>query len=161
MATHSILQLEQCYIRGLSIETDAAAVDHLFEKTQQESASNEIPYKLKLDERLRSAPSGSKFWLTLSIELKWPDDAFNYYKRIFVELDGVFRLPDETSEDDVAKYVPLLVRTNLLGIARGVVAQATGMFPGGPYCIPFLNMKQVDASIESETAGIEAKTETS
>lgn len=58
---------------------------------------------------------------------------------LHVGLVGLFHLPDDVDESLVSTLVPLNCLAILYGIARGVVAQATGMVPGGPFMLPPVN----------------------
>lgn len=62
---------------------------------------------------------------------------------IGVRLVGLFHLPDDTEESLVKTLVPLNCLAILYGIARGAVAQATGMVPGGPMILPPVNFVEV------------------
>lgn len=84
-----------------------------------------------------------QFRLRATFTTTWDGDQPSYFQRIEVGVTGIFLFPPETPEESIAKYVPELCLANLYGAARGIVAQATALFPGGPYVLPLLNMHEV------------------
>jgi preprotein translocase subunit SecB len=98
---------------------------------------------LRFDPFIRRSSSGISFWVTLQVDVSWPNAEKSPYESLSIALDGFFSFPDKTSEEDVRKYVPTLCLVNLYGAARGILLQATGAFPHGPFHLPLVDMNKV------------------
>lgn len=78
---------------------------------------------------------------------------------IRVELVGLFHLPDDFDEEMVQRLVPLNCLAILYGIARGVVAQSTGMMPGGAFMLPPVNFVEAVKQKKTKTPKTRSTTE--
>ena len=96
-------------------------------------------YEHTVDVDVRKRRNHWDFRVSLDVTFTPKPDETCRMGRIHIAVVGLFHLPDETDEALVEKLVPLNCYAILYGIARGVVAQATGMVPGGPFMIPAVN----------------------
>ena len=71
------------------------------------------------------------------------DEAVCRYDKINFEVVGIFDLPDDTDMSVVQQLVPANCLAMLHGFARGVIAQITGLNPGGPIMLPSVNFVEV------------------
>jgi preprotein translocase subunit SecB len=94
-------------------------------------------YSLDVDVRKRRNQWG--FRVSLDVTFKPKEGDVCRLDCVRVALVGLFHLPDDTDKELVEKLVPLNCYAILYGIARGTVAQATGMVPGGPFMLPAVN----------------------
>jgi preprotein translocase subunit SecB len=62
------------------------------------------------------------------------------YDMIDVTAVGIFEFIEGSTEDQIRMLMPLNMYVMLLGFIRGVIAQITGMNPGGVVMIPGINM---------------------
>jgi len=73
------------------------------------------------------------------------------------EISGFFRFPKSTDK----KRMDLLIRLNgvsiLYGILRGIVANATGVFPNGKFLLPTLMPQDIVKQVETEKAAASKK----
>lgn len=130
---NSLLRLEQCQLDRLEI-----AGRHVDGEATDEGGVVTVSFDLLGH---REHPNWHK--VTARFEVDWPETAPSPFATIKVHLGGIFTLPEETPLEETAKYVPLLCLTTLYGIARGVVAQSTGMCEGGSYLLPVVDMNKV------------------
>ncbi len=61
---------------------------------------------------------------------------------IEVRITGFFTFADRASEDLRKTLYPMAAVSMLLGVARGMIAQATGLFPTGTFILPPLDVTQ-------------------
>ena len=104
-----------------------------FEKSSSED------YRVEVNMEVKRKPDAVAFRIALGMTLDRAPDCECRYERIAVRTVGVFDLPEDTPEDLVNKLVPLNCLAILHGFARGVVAQITGLNPGGPFLLPAVN----------------------
>lgn len=88
-------------------------------------------------------PQGMRFSVQVKIKLSWPQVPESPFLSVESDLLGIYSLPDGVTEDQVREYVPTLCLVNLYSLARGIVAQATGMCPGGTLYLPLVDMNKV------------------
>ena len=150
MAISSPLQLEQCNVTKLVILTRANG---------RMGTENEDAADIKLTYNVRPHKSALKFLVPFNLTINWPEEAPSAYDQIDIALNGIFSFPPDTSEEIVQHYVPLLCLTNLYGIARGIIAQSTGMCQDGPYLLSLINMEQLLKGVPQEEAAIEEEEE--
>ena len=65
------------------------------------------------------------------------------FKRVSAVVRGFFALPAEIPEETAQNVVPLSCMAVLYGIARGFVAQATALAPGGPVFLPLMDLSDL------------------
>ncbi len=87
--------------------------------------------------------STNRFLVLFETSLTWPQKSRSNLAEIVIELLGDFSLPDHFKDEEINKYVPTLCITNLYSTARGLIAQSTGMFPGGSFYLPLIDMHDV------------------
>lgn len=68
------------------------------------------------------------------------------------EIVGFFRLPGDTTEENMQRLIRLNGCTILYGILRGQVASITGSFPRQKWILPTVMMEDVVSQIEREKA---------
>lgn len=67
-----------------------------------------------------------------------------------ISFDGemLFRLPEDMSDEAVRVYVPTVLLSSAIGLARGIIAQATSTCESGPYWLPYVDVRSL---VRSET----------
>lgn len=126
----SRMQLEKCVLSMLHIEQNTnASPDHV----------GDVSYDIDVETNVRKHVSELKFLVDAQFTFTWKEETAPL-KKICVGIKGVYSFPEETDEDTIQQFVPLLCITNLYGTARGIVAQASGLFPGGPFLLPLIDM---------------------
>lgn len=148
MNISSLMQLEKCNLLALEVRynPDAPVSPERSERAaKQESIAN-----LTFTSEIRSHQSGLLFRVTLGIEASWPEEPEARFEKISATIDGVFSFPEGTEQDEIKTYVPVLCLTNLYGVARGIISQATGACPGGAYYLPLVNMNEVARRLGEE-----------
>ncbi len=96
----------------------------------------------------RSHDTEPSYWLSLSLDIKWPEAVDTRFEQISIQVEGFFSLAREDSK--IKQNLLLLCLTNLLGIARTTVAQATAMCPGGAFLIPLFNIQKLLGDSQEE-----------
>lgn len=132
MEITSLMRLDRYVLRSLNIETH-------FPEGKREPADNG-KCSLSLSPAIRKRKDALAFWVSLRVEVAWPQASLAPFKSISIALDGFFSFPKGTLESTANKFVPVLCMTNLYGIARGIVSQATGICEGGPFVLPLVDM---------------------
>lgn len=84
-----------------------------------------------------------RFRIPFSFTLTWDKECNYQYDHISLEMNSEFVFTSETTEDEVRKFVPHVCLANLWGVARGLIMQVTGVFPGGIILLPTVNMVEV------------------
>lgn len=145
----SVMQLDSCVVRRLVVECQDAGED-------REDESGTVDYRMTFSTERH--PTLPWFRVRTDFEMRWPDDAPSPFRNVVVGLTGEFRFAEDAPPELIEKFVPEVCLANLYAMARGVVAQATGMFPGGPLLLPLLNIHQMikDASAEASTEAVKA-----
>lgn len=137
MPSPSLMQLEHFVLKKLVIETRKARGGVDVTTTEEE---DQIDYDCKFDFRYGKHKDQLRFGAELGLTFTWSEESNEPYKRIVVVLDGFFRFPDGTPEDRLKHYVPRLLGVNMIGLARGIVSQATAFCLEGPFVIPILDV---------------------
>jgi len=142
MDSHALLQLEAVELTTLRVETreGEAGADG-----EAPAAKGAAEARLTVSFDVRKHVKELRFMVPLTVDVNWAKDASAGYRRIQVGLKGIFSLPDGTPDEVVAKYVPVLCVANLLGIARGIVAQTTGLCGEAPLLLPLLDANTIVA----------------
>jgi len=94
----------------------------------------------------RTGDLSDRPWLEIRVRLT-PDceqAANQSFDEIDVIVKGHFSFAEEITEEMRAQLFPLTAVSMLFGVIRGIVAQATGMFPCGTFLLPPINV--VDAA---------------
>ena len=130
---NALMQLVDFRVFSLEITGAESDADYTFPITLDDFAFN-IDFNVY---RHREAP---EFFVKLKIECVKPRDAVHPLEKIRIETGGVFTFPEGTEEEKIHQHVPLLCLTNLYGISRGAIINATGSFHTGPFILPLINM---------------------
>ena len=146
MPVSSPLQLEQCTLTKMVIQTRLNG--HL--GTETEDAAD-----IKLTYNVRPHKTSLKFLVPFNLSISWPEDVPSAYDQIDIALNGIFSFPADTEDEVIQHYVPMLCLTNLYGIARGIIAQTTGMCQDGPYLLSLINMEQLLQGMPAEEDEVE------
>ncbi len=129
----SPLQLECCTLHRLLIEADPSV------HSEPEGGQN---YKVGLAVDGAADEKGRRHKVTLSFRLERPEDRPDQpLKRVEVDLEGLFALPDDAPQEMVDALVPGNCVAMLYGVMRGIVAQATGVTGPGPLWLPSVNVR--------------------
>ena len=91
---------------------------------------------------LPTLPERPGQWLQLHVRLV-PDRSSGdsqSFDEVSVVVSGQFSFTEEATEEQKARMFPLNAVSVLFGIARGIVAQATGMCPRGTFLLPPVNV---------------------
>ena len=151
MITKSLLQLERCLLTRLHIET---------RECPNLGPGIEVSENLDIQFTVRPHKTEPKFLIAMTLTVTWPPDIPSCYERLEITLESVFAFPVGTSEDEIRQYVPVLCLSNLLGIARGMIAQSTSLCPGGSYLLSLVNMQELlKKHAEREQVAVEVSSE--
>ncbi len=104
-----------------------------------ETGAVEEDYSIDVSPKVWASKDRRSFKVRVPITMKPAPDATCRYSKIEVFATGVFDIAPDTPEEMVRQLVPLNCYVILYGFARGVVAQVTGLNPGGPFLLPALN----------------------
>ena len=137
----SLMRLDRWLLSSLSVVTRPTAMDAVAEGKLPAGESDEVIFSFTPD--IRRHMKEPAFWITLEMTAKWPKKKPSRFDNISVCVQGFFSFPPDTSEATIRQYVPILCLTNLIGIARGLVAQATAFCPGGAFIIPLIDANVV------------------
>ena len=148
--SNSLLQLERCFPAALEI---VSKVNTCAEPTGSSAPSISFSYNLM------KHPDEQRYFLRVNVSCDWEPASDAYYLRIATEWHGFFKLPDDTPDDEIAKYVPALCIANVIGIARGQIALNTGSFLGGAFYLPLLNVYELIANNPPSSDETEALSE--
>lgn len=96
-------------------------------------------YKVQLTTEVMQKPDSRDYRVTVDFRLSPKKDAVCRFDRLEIRLAGYFSLPADTEEELVTRLIPLNCFVILYGIARGIVAQATGMVAKGSFMLPAVN----------------------
>lgn len=145
---HSLLNLKHVCLEALEIRA-AETVPPRGQATED--------YSLRLEPLVEQKEGALDYRVFLGCRLRRKKDAICRYERVEFRLTGYFSLPLNTEESLVNQLIPLNCLAILYGIGRGIVAQATGLVPGGPLLIPPVNLVEEMAKQERRQARLEAK----
>lgn len=100
-------------------------------------------YEIDVKTGSRKKKDALSYRVSLDLTLNPMEGCACRYERIEVRASGLFDLPADAPLDLVQKIVPLNCWAILHGFLRGIVAQLTGLNPGGPVILPAVNFVQV------------------
>ena len=126
----SPLELKRTFLEVLEIRPNPAR-DPSVEITED--------YKVQLTTEVLEKPDSHDYRVSIDFRLSPQKDAVCRFDRLEVKLAGFFSLPKDTEEELIGRLIPLNCLVILYGIARGIVAQATGMVARGPFMLPPVN----------------------
>jgi preprotein translocase subunit SecB len=131
----SPLQLDDCCLRRLVVEIDPEA---------DELAARDAGFELSF--RLGHSPSedGLTHMVSFGVSAKRPDgDPGQPFLLLEADIAGRFSIPEGMPEEVARALVPTNCFAMLYGVARTVVAQASGLTPYGPVWLPSINLVAV------------------
>lgn len=99
------------------------------------------------------------YMVRLVVECKPPEERILRFKQISVAVWGIFTVSEDVEEDVVARLVPCNCLAILHGTARGIVLNATGSCPGGPFLLPTVNYIEIVQQKAEERADSEDEPE--
>ncbi len=140
----SLLQLKSCKFNKLEIHT---RVHKDFNGNKKREVEAQVPEKeevnVGINFNVQKYPDDLSYHVSMILHFIWTEKGESEFQEISAGLSGIFCLPPGTPDEEVDKYVPELCLANLYSTARGVIAQSTGLFPGGPLFLPLINMFDV------------------
>ena len=122
------VQLEQLSIKTLPVGEDRAA-EEVYSVTLTHST---LPPK--------TAQSETRMSLAVRVRPAKGTDPVHSYSDITITLTGRFSLDERITDDVADKIYPQTAVAMLFGIARGIVAQTTGLCPSGTFWFPPLDV---------------------
>lgn len=130
----SLLRLNKAYVERLVVKASMAP-----------GIGQQEDYKVVVSHSTPTAQTGGNARiLHLTVRLRpsadGDDERMTSFDEIAVSLLGVFAFADDATDDDKAKLFPVNAVSILFGLARGVIAQATGMCPAGSFMLPPVNV---------------------
>lgn len=137
----SLMQLDWCMMTGLHIEPN-------YEKLPESPKQDAV--KVHVTNEVRKHQVEAKYMVTATFTFTW-EELTSFYQKIEIGLRGLFSFPNDTPDDVISSYVPMLCVTNLYGTARGIVTQATGICPGGAYFLPLIDMNKALQTSQDES----------
>lgn len=144
MSFSSPMQFEQCNLTNLVIKTRANG---------EAIYNDEDLADIKLTYNVRHHRVERKFRIPFTLTITWPEEVHATFAYLEIGLDGIFTFPSDTPDATIQHFVPLLCLTNLYGVARGILIQATSLCEGGPYMLSLVNMEQLLKSIARQEHG--------
>jgi len=132
----SLMTVEKTVLRSLNLTTNPSW------GRGNESKEPTIPEPV-INYAVHKATDRPKFSVLIDIRLDWSEGPDSPFSSIQAVLSGFYSFPGETLEETMHDYVPTLCLVNLYGVARGLIAQATGLCAGGPFILPLVNMNEV------------------
>ena len=99
----------------------------------------EESYNIKVATEVSKKPDSYDYRIKLGVRMSPPKDTICRFQRIEVEIIGYFNMPQDSDPNFVYQLVPLNCLAILYGIARGVVAQSTGLTRNGAFMLPAYN----------------------
>jgi len=147
-AINSPIRLDGCRLCRLVVEADPCS------DVCGRGPDFELGFDLDVQEIHPTA-----FAVLVGVRAVRPDDAApQSLQRIEVTIEGRFSLPPDTPDEVIAQLVPLNCFAMLYGVARGIVAQATGLTPDGCVWLPSVNFVALLQGATRETEGDEELT---
>ncbi len=140
----SLMRFDRCVLTSLAIETRSEVSEETASTPNQNADDERV--EVHINHSARHHVKLPRFWIQMTVELKWPDGEKSRFRRIAFGLDGFFSLPEGLEQEKVQQYVPILCLTSLYGVGRGIIAQATGSCEGGAYFLPLVDMNKALAS---------------
>ncbi len=111
---------------------------------------SEESYGISVSTSLRKKKDELSFLIKLGVKMSPASGCKCRYDSIEIGTAGVFEMPADTSEEVVKQFVPLNCLAILHGFARGILAQLTGLNPGGPLLLPAVDFVEVRKSASQE-----------
>ena len=144
---NSVMSLDDCFVKSLTIETNAIIRPDKSADRQPAKVNIAIEHTI-----LRNDQHPLQFLIPLGIAVTWEEPHESTYKKVAIELQGFFSFPVGTAEEEIQQYVPVLCLTNLFGIARGIIAQATGNCAEGAFYLPLVNLAELLQQVAANAA---------
>ncbi|MDP8228942.1 MAG: hypothetical protein P9M15_05765 [Candidatus Electryoneaceae bacterium] len=137
---NSVLQLKQFNVNSLTVDT-RASTEALLEPILD-------GYNFQIE--FGFEPVEINLHVHLSLKFEWDDTIESPFKRIGIGVNGIFNCSKEPKDEQTEEQIRILCIANLYGTCRGILAQATGQCPGGPFYSPVVNMFSIVKQAEKE-----------
>lgn len=103
------------------------------------TGANDDKYDIEVDTGVSKRKDELSFRVSLEIRMFPANKSHTRYELIKAKVTGIFDFPPDTDVELVKKLVPLNCFAILHGYLRGILAQITGLNPGGPVMLPAVN----------------------
>ena len=94
-----------------------------------------------------------KIPLTVSLQAS-KGSHFCRLKRLFIKLEGIFYLPDDTEQSEIDRFVPLNCLALLYSSIKGIINNLTTDTPRGPILLPMVDFSKI---IEKKSQALSQK----
>ena len=127
------------------LRLNAVRLDRLVLRSRSDApaAGAEQTYSFILSHRdVSVGTSGAEHAMQLRVWLRpdMPSESPPAIDEMDVLLTGYFTFAERASKENRARIYPLTAVAMLFGVARGIVAQTTGLFPTGTFMLPPLDV---------------------
>ena len=126
----SPMRLERFELRELAI------------RTKQPGPAREDKVEFSLLTRHGRIAGENKFRLEAKLIVKFLENSPTKFSEVEVLFAGTFSFPPDMPDESIRCLYPVVAMANLLGMVRGLLVQTTGMFDGGPFYLPLLNLTE-------------------
>jgi len=138
------------------LDTKVILVERLLVEAGGRPDAPEDSFDIDVKPSIAKNRDGWAFRISLALKMKARIAAQARFRKVEITTVGYFELPADTPEETVHQLVPLNCFAILHGFARGIVAQVTGVNPGGPFLLPTINFVEL---MKREAAKEEGKTD--
>jgi len=130
------LQLERFCLERISVRANPGF--------DAENSDSDLKIPLGVDFEVRKKPKSWEFRIPMKVVIN-PGNRKTMVGPYAIEFEmvGFFRLPSETTAEEVQKFIPLNALAILWGVARGLVHQFTSAGPHGPLLLPTVNFVEI------------------
>jgi preprotein translocase subunit SecB len=135
------MQLKKIILHSLVIRSRRDALTQIT-KTADSPAADSAG-QAQMQYRLARHSERPAFRLPLRLRIEWPPESGARFTEIQIDIEGFFEFPQNTPDEEIRRYMPILGLVNLYGAARALIAQSTSMSDGGAFIIPNINMNDV------------------
>lgn len=111
-------------------------------RAKEPGPAGEDKVEFSLKTRHSRDAAENKFRLEAELKLQFQDESPARFSELAVSFAGTFSFPPDMPDKTIRRFYPVVAMANLLGMLRGSLAQTTGMFEGGPFYLPLLNLTQ-------------------
>jgi len=107
-------------------------------------------YEIEFNFAIYNTKDNRRFKIPLIFELKAQRNRNQCkLKKVEIEIEGIFNLSEDVSDELMKKLVPFNCLAILYGIARGIVSNITGNTSGGKFILPAINFYEaIEKKIE-------------
>lgn len=133
----SLMRIDSIFLLSLNINANPNWIPKEGDARQTEEVEPEFDFTVY------KHTQGLRFSVRLKVKSTWQQVPESPFLSIESDILGIYSFPEGISEDQIREYVPTLCLVNLYSLARGIIAQATGMCPSGTIYLPLVNMNEV------------------